>query len=86
MVDILFGWDATSNVAQDWMYEAIANDYLLDTDMQEWMREVNPFAVHAISARLLEASRRGMWDAKDEMLEAIGEIYLSIDGEMESLD
>lgn len=85
MVDILFGWDATSAVAEDWMYEAIAEDYLLKDEMREWMEEVNPFAVHAISERLLEASRRGMWDAKEETLQAVSEIYLSIDGEMEGL-
>lgn len=85
MVDILFGWDATSNVAEDWMYEAIASEYLLKDEMREWIKEVNPFALHAISERLLEASKRGMWDAKEETLTQIGEIYLSIEGDMEDL-
>ena len=85
MVDILFGWDATSGVAEDWMYEAIAGEYLLKDEMREWMKEVNPFAVHAISERLLEAAKRGMWDAKEELLDKIGQIYLSIDGDMEDL-
>lgn len=85
MVDILFGWDATGNVAEDWMYEAVARDYMLDDGMREWMREANPFAVHAISERLLEAARRGMWDAGEDTLAALEEIYLSIDGDMEDL-
>ena len=86
MVDILFGWDATSGVAEDWMYEAIARDYMLKEEMREWMTEVNPFAVHAISERLLEASRRGMWEAKEETLGELERIYLSIDGDMEGME
>lgn len=85
MVDIFFGWDATGEVAQDWMYEAITENYVLNEEMRRWMEEVNPFALHAISERLLEASRRGMWDAKEETLAALEEIYLSIDGDMEEL-
>ena len=85
MVDILFGWDAAGGVAKDWMYEAIARDYLFDEKVKNWMNEVNPFAVHAISERLLEASRRGMWDAPEETLEALEEIYLEVDGDMEGI-
>lgn len=85
MVDIFFGWDATGEVAQDWMYEEITENYVLNEDMRRWMEEVNPFALHAISERLLEASRRGMWDAKEETLAALEEIYLSVDGDMEEL-
>lgn len=85
MVDIFFGWDATGAVAEDWMYEAVAENYVLNDEMRKWMEEVNPFALHAISERLLEASRRGMWDAREETLKALEEIYLSIDGDMEEL-
>ena len=29
-VDYLFGFDATSQVVPDWMYESIASEYVLD--------------------------------------------------------
>ena len=63
----------------------VSTDYLLKDEMREWMKDVNPFAVHAISERLLEPAKRGMWDAKEELLDEIGQIYLSIDGDMEDL-
>ena len=85
MVDIVFGWDATSNVVDDWMYESIAQTYLLDQELQDWIRENNPFALHAMSARLLEAAHRGMWDANEETLEALKEIYLQTEGDLEDL-
>ena len=85
MVDIVFGWDATSNVVDDWMYESITNTYLLDEELQNWIRENNPWALLNISERLLEAAQRGMWDADEAMLDQIKEIYLSIEGDMEDM-
>jgi cobaltochelatase CobN len=85
MVDIVFGWDATSGVVDDWMYESIAKTYLLDDELREWIRSVNPWALHAMSERLLEAAQRGMWNAGEETLEALRSIYLEMDGAMEGI-
>jgi cobaltochelatase CobN len=35
-VDYLFGYDATAGVAEDWMYEQVAQAYALDPAMQEF--------------------------------------------------
>jgi cobaltochelatase CobN len=85
MVDIVFGWDATSNVVDDWMYDSITKTYLLDEELQAWIREVNPWALQAITARLFEAAQRGMWNADEDMLEQIKEIYLSVEGDLEDM-
>ncbi len=60
-VDYLFGFDATADVVDDWMYEQVAETYALDPHMQEFFEKSNPWALHAIAERLLEASHRGMW-------------------------
>ena len=83
MVDIAFGWDATAEVLEDWMYEELANKYALDRDMQEWLKKVNPHALQNIAERLLEAVERGMWQASDEMKEELRDIYLDIEGWIE---
>jgi len=83
MVDIAFGWDATAEVLEDWMYEELANKYALDKEMQEWMKEVNPHALQNIAERLLEAVERGMWQASDEMKEELRDVYLEIEGWIE---
>jgi len=85
MVDIVFGWDATSGVIDNWMYDTIAEKFLLNDEIRKWIEEVNPWALHAMSERLLEASRRGMWDASDEILNELKNIFLSADGELEGL-
>ena len=83
MVDIAFGWDATAEVLEDWMYEELANKYALDKEMQEWLKDVNPHALQNITERLLEAVERGMWQASDEMKEELRDVYLEIEGWIE---
>ena len=82
-VDIAFGWDATAEVLEDWMYEELARKYALDKDMQQWFKEVNPYALQNIAERLLEAIKRGMWQAEKKMKQELQNIYLNIEGILE---
>ena len=76
-VDYLFGYDATAQVMEDWMYEQVASVYGLDHEMQRFLQEANPWAQNAIAERLLEAASRGMWaEPKPETLEALRALYL----------
>ena len=83
MVDIVFGWDATSNVIDDYMYDSIFDTYLHDKDLCEWIKKENPYALHAMSERLLEAVQRGMWNAGDDKTEELRQIYLEMEGSFE---
>lgn len=78
-----FGWDATSSVMEDWMYEGFAKKIALDRDMQSWMRQVNPWALYRLAAKLLEANQRHMWEALPETREALKKLYMEIEGEIE---
>lgn len=75
-VDYMFGYDATAKVVDDWMYDKIAETYALDKDMQEFFAENNPWALHAITERLLEASQREMWSAPAAILDELKQLYL----------
>jgi cobaltochelatase CobN len=75
-VDYLFGYDATAKVVDDWMYDQIAASYALDKDMQHFLGEHNPWAIHAITERLLEAAQREMWNAPADTLDALQQLYL----------
>jgi len=75
-VDYIFGYDATAQVVDDWMYQQIAETYALDKAMQRFFEKNNPWALHAITERLLEAAQREMWDAPAETLQALQELYL----------
>ena len=76
-VDYLFGYDATAQVMDDWMYEQVAATYAMDSEMQRFLEEANPWAQNAIAERLLEAAARGMWAApQQQTLEALQALYL----------
>jgi cobaltochelatase CobN len=76
-VDYLFGYDATAQIMDDWMYEQVAETYSFDPEMQDFLQEANPWAQNAIAERLLEAASRGMWaQPKPETLEALQAQYL----------
>jgi cobaltochelatase CobN len=83
-VDYLFGYDATAQVVEDWMYEQTAQSYALEPGLQEFFRQSNPWALQSIAERLLEAAQRGMWaDPDPATLNRLKAIYLQIDGELE---
>jgi len=84
-VDYLFGYDATSDILDDWMYEDIAKNYALDPAIQEFFSENNPWALNAITERLLEAVDRRMWsEAKSDTLSRLRQLYLSSEAELEA--
>jgi cobaltochelatase CobN len=64
-VDYLFGYDATTHVLEDWMYERLAAAYLFDETVQGFLRRYNPWAERAMIERLLEAGQRGLWEQPD---------------------
>jgi cobaltochelatase CobN len=86
MVDIVFGWDAVASVIDGWMYGAIANRYVFDGENAAWIGEHNPWALHSISERLLEAVNRGMWDAPEETVEKLRSVYMETEGSIEDLN
>jgi cobaltochelatase CobN len=65
------------------MYEDIAEKFVLDKEMQEWLKDVNPYALQNMTERLLEAIQRELWNASDEMKEELQQIYLDIDAFLE---
>ncbi|MEV6524013.1 cobaltochelatase subunit CobN [Longispora sp. NPDC051575] len=83
-VDYLFGYDATAGVVADWMYEKLAATYALDEENQKFFAESNPWALHGITERLLEAANRKMWEHPDPAtLAALQELYLRTEGDLE---
>ncbi len=84
-VDRVFGWDATAETAEDWMYQSMAETFLFNEETRKWMEEVNRWAVHSVSERLVEANQRGMWDADPETLSKLRSIYMQAEGTIEEV-
>jgi cobaltochelatase CobN len=86
-VDYLFGYDATAQVVDDWMYERLAAAYVFDPANRAFMEKSNPWALRGITERLLEAAQRGLWAEPDpKTLDQLRQVYLDLEGDLESGD
>ncbi|NEA88485.1 cobaltochelatase subunit CobN [Streptomyces sp. SID7958] len=86
-VDYLFGYDATTGVLADWMYDKLTETYVLDPANREFLQQANPWALHGIAERLLEAESRGMWEKPDPaVLDQLRQVFLETEGELEGED
>jgi len=84
-VDYLFGYDATAGVVADWMYEKLTEQYVLDPENRKFMNESNPWALHGITERLLEAAGRGLWQQPDPAtLDGLRQVLLDTEGDLEA--
>jgi cobaltochelatase CobN len=84
-VDYLFAYDATTRCVADYMYEGVAQAYVLDETVQAFVQEKNPWALRDIAERLLEAHQRGLWaQAPVSMVEKLRAIALHAEAHIES--
>lgn len=83
-VDYLFGYDATTGVVTDWMYETVARTYALDDENRAFLAHANPWALRGMIERLSEAADRGLWAQPDaEVMDALRQVYLDVEGDLE---
>lgn len=83
-MDYLFAYDATTGLIEDFMYEKITEEYLLNQVNQSFIEEHNPWALKDMSERMLEAVQRGMWqEPSKEMVKALKELYIKSENNIE---
>jgi cobaltochelatase CobN len=76
-VDYIFGFDATAQIAPDFIYEGLAEHYALSQEMRDFLGASNPWALNAIAERLLEAAKRELWETPSpEILDALRGVLL----------
>ncbi len=84
-VDYMFGYDATAQVIEDWMYEDVTESYVFDPDTQRFFQQSNPWALKGVVERLLEAIERGLWEnPPPEMRERLQQMYLDLEADLEA--
>jgi len=81
----LIGWGGTANFKDDWVYDQAVDTYALDAEMAQKLRDANPEAFRNIVARAIEAQGRGLWNADEEKLEKLRELYKSTEDELEGV-
>lgn len=78
-----YGWSATAEAVDDWVYQGIADTYMHDKAMRDRLSELNPHATAGIARRLLEANSRGFWDADEDTIENLKHIYQDLEDRLE---
>ncbi|HTG15740.1 MAG TPA: cobaltochelatase subunit CobN [Blastocatellia bacterium] len=80
-----FGWSATADAVDDWVYDEVAATYVLDEQMLDRLRSLNPHSARTLVGRLLEASGRGLWSAEQSVIERLREAFTSLEDELEGV-
>ena len=84
-VNNTYGWSATTNAVEGWVYQGVAETYVLDEEMRERLAKLNAHAAAGMVRRLLEANGRGFWDADEATLEKLRTIYEDLEDRLEGV-
>jgi cobaltochelatase CobN len=81
-INNFWGWQVMDrNVVRDDQWQAFHEVYVKDKyelGLREWFEQSNPTALAQISERMIEAIRKGYWEASDETLRELVEVYTEI--------
>ena len=80
-----FGWSATADAVDDWIYDEVAATYVLDKQMLERLRSLNPHSAQTLVGRLLEASGRGFWEAEPTVLDQLRDTFSNLEDKLEGV-
>ncbi|HEV7396103.1 MAG TPA: cobaltochelatase subunit CobN, partial [Pyrinomonadaceae bacterium] len=80
-----FGWSATADAVDDWIYGDVAKTFVLDDEMLQRLRNLNPHSAHSLVNRLLEANGRGYWNSDSETIERLREIGSELEDQLEGI-
>ncbi|MET0342113.1 MAG: cobaltochelatase subunit CobN [Polyangiales bacterium] len=78
-VDFVFGFDATTDLVEDYQYAMVSDAYLLDAQSRDFLTAHNPSALREMTERLLEAMQRGMWREPGEHRAKLEALLLDVE-------
>ncbi len=65
------GWSATTGQVSPWIYQQLAETYVLDADMRDRLASLNATMSAKLANRLIEAHERNYWAPDAETLDAL---------------
>jgi magnesium chelatase subunit H len=80
-----FGWSATADAVDEWIYSEVAKTFVLDEQMLQRLKSLNPHSAHSLISRLLEAHTRGYWDANVEVIDQLRELIGNLEDHIEGV-
>ena len=80
------GWSATTGEVSPWVYQQLAETYVLDDAMRERLASLNPKASAKIAGRLIEAHERSYWAPDEATIEALRRASEQLEDRLEGID
>ncbi len=80
------GWSATTGEVSPWVYQQLAETYVLDEGMRERLAQLNPKASAKIANRLIEAHERNYWTPDDATVDALRRASEALEDRLEGID
>jgi len=80
------GWSATSGQVDNFVYDEASATFIEDPAMADRLMDLNPSSFRKLVATFLEANGRGYWDATDEQLERLKQMYQDVEDKIEGVE
>merc|ERR1712137_953291 len=80
------GWSATSGTVDNWVYDEANSTFIEDPEMAQRLMDANPNSFRKLVATFLEANGRGYWEASDEQIEKLRQLYTDIEDKIEGVE
>jgi magnesium chelatase subunit H len=80
-----FGWSATADAVDGWVYDQVAETFVLDEEMLNRLRSLNPHSARTLVGRLLEARGRGFWLAEQSVVDRLQDVFAGLEDELEGV-
>ncbi|WP_053955616.1 cobaltochelatase subunit CobN [Inediibacterium massiliense] len=77
------GLAATTNQINQWVYDSLYNQYVLDPSVKNKLQENNPYAYIEMIKQMLEYNQRGYWNAQDHQIYELQKSFLELEGDIE---
>jgi len=79
------GWSATTGQVAPWVYQKLAQTFVLDGAMRERLAKLNPTATAKVANRLIEATERRYWLPDAQTLDALREAGHELEDRIEGV-
>jgi magnesium chelatase subunit H len=79
------GWSATTGQVAPWVYQRVAQTFVLDEAMRRRLAQLNPHASARVANRLLEAQQRRFWNPDPATLEALRQAGAELEDRVEGI-
>eukprot|EP00798_Chlamydomonas_sp_ICE-L_P000627 gene627-2061_t len=80
------GWSATSGMVDNWVYDEANSTFIDDADMAKRLMDANPNSFRKLVATFLEANGRGYWEANEEQIEKLKQLYMDVEDKIEGIE